>query len=85
MSKSKRVWIPSIIALVVTVLFMGYYYYYISWYGNGDSALKKLAEEQLAKGFVDRNLKFNTILPEKIGASSCGNSTKIASSPHHGE
>lgn len=56
-SKSKRVWIPAIIAIAVTVMFVGYYYYYISWYGNGDSALRRLATEQLAKGFVERNVR----------------------------
>jgi|AGTN01.1.fsa_nt_gi hypothetical protein len=57
MSKSKGVWIPSIIAIVAAILFLGYYYHYISRHGNGESDLKRLAEEQLAKGFVDGNVR----------------------------
>ncbi len=58
MNKSKRIWfLPAIIAITVTVLFVGYYYYYISRYGNGDSTLRRLAAEQLAKGAVDPNVR----------------------------
>ncbi|MEK3719702.1 hypothetical protein [Paenibacillus sp. FSL H8-0034] len=61
MSKSLRVWIPSIIAVAIAVLFLGYFCYYISWYGNGDSDLKRLATEQLAKGEVDLRVRIGIL------------------------